>query len=75
MAKVMELCGLIHSKFPNESSFANELGWTRQKLNKITNGQKEPDLLEVAQISAGLNESIERIANIFLAESHRMGNY
>jgi DNA-binding XRE family transcriptional regulator len=75
MAKVLELCGMIHSKYDSEARFADSLGWARQKLNKITNGKKEPSLEEVAQISAGLEESFEKVANIFLDRSHQTGNY
>lgn len=74
MAKVLELCGLIHSKYENESRFADALGWSRQRMNKITNGKKEPNLEEVEQISTELNEPFEKIAYIFLRKSHRMGD-
>ena len=74
MAKIMELCGLIHSKYESESSFSDVLGWSRQRLNKITNGKKEPDLEEVEQISEGLNEPFEKIAYIFLGKSHQTDN-
>lgn len=66
MAKVRELCGLIHSEYDNESDFAKALGWPRQKLNKITTGKKEPDLDEVAQLSDCLHQPLETIAQIFL---------
>lgn len=66
MAKVRELCGLIHSKYDTEAELARELGWNRQKLNRITNGTKEPDLVEATAIAKALDVSIERIANIIL---------
>lgn len=75
MAKVLELSGMIHSKYESESDFANAIGWSRQRVNKITNGKKEPNLKELAQISAGLGVSFERIANIFLARSQQTDNY
>lgn len=74
MERVYELCGLIHAKFENESCFADKLGWPRQRLNKITTGRKEPNLNEVSEIAAGLQEPFEKIANIFLSRSHQMGN-
>ena len=39
---------------------------SRQKLNKITTGRKEPDLEEVYQISHVLSQPIDVVANIFL---------
>ena len=66
MAKVRELSSLIHGKYDTEAQFARELGWKRQRLNRITNGQKEPDLSEASAIASALNVPIERIADIFL---------
>lgn len=75
MAKVLEICGMIHSKYESEARFAEALGWPRQRLNKITNGKKEPDLQEVAEMANGLNEPLEKIAYIFLHSSHQTGNH
>ena len=72
MAKILELCGMIHARYNNEASFADALGWSRQRLNKITNGKKEPDLEEVAAMANGLGEPLEKVANIFLQKSHLM---
>ncbi len=49
--KVKELKGLIYSKFNSESDLARHLGWARQKLNKITNGIKEPDITELNELA------------------------
>jgi len=66
MAKVRELCGLIHAQYDTESALAKELGWSRQRLNKITTGQKEPDLHEAAALARSLGVSLEFMAHIFL---------
>lgn len=68
MAKVRELSGLIHAKYDSESDMARELGWPRQRLNRITNGVKEPDLEEAALIAGCLGVSLDRIAGIFLGQ-------
>ena len=68
MAKILALNGLIHSKFDSEAKMADALGWTRQRLNRITNGDKEPDLEEVREMASVLNESFMTVANIFLAK-------
>lgn len=66
MPKVRELCGLIHSKYDTEAQLARELGWNRQKLNKITTGTKEPDLTEASMLANALGVSLEQVADIFL---------
>ena len=66
MGKVRDLCGLIHARYDSESDFAKDLGWSRQRLNMITTGRREPDLEDVAQMSALLNRPLDEIAYIFL---------
>lgn len=63
--KILPLRGLIYSKFKSEAEFAREIRWTRQRLNKITNGDRPPTLFEVEEIANGLSEDIMVIANIF----------
>lgn len=74
MAKILALNGLIHSKFDSEAKMADALGWPRQRLNKITNGDKEPDLVEVREMAAVLDESFMTVANIFLAKQSPDGD-
>lgn len=66
MAKVMGLSGLIHGQFPSQAAFAEHIGWRRQRLNKIVNGEKEPSLDEVKVIADGLNVPFMMVANFFL---------
>lgn len=66
MAKIRELDSLIHAKYDREAGLARDLGWTRQRLNKITNGGKEPDLEEVRALARQLERPFEEIAFIFL---------
>jgi len=66
VAKILELNGLIHRKYENESQMADEMGWSRQRLNKITNGDKAPSLEEVESIANALGEPVITIVNIFL---------
>ena len=66
MAKILALNGLIHSKFGSEVKMADAMGWSKQRLNKITNGYKEPDLFEVRDISDVLGVSFMTVAQIFL---------
>lgn len=64
--KVKELRGLIYSKYDSEAELAKKIGWPRQKINKITNGNKEPNIDEIAVLSNALGKSIGDIAEIFL---------
>lgn len=62
----MKLRSLIYGRFVNEAEFARRLGWSRQRLNKITTGAKEPNLTEVRDIALALNVPFDDVANIFL---------
>ena len=68
MAKDLQLNGLIHSKFDSETAMANAMGWSRQRLNRITTGKKVPDLSEVKDIANVLDTSFMAVAHIFLGE-------
>lgn len=64
--KNSELRGLIYDKYNSEAEMARALGWSRQRLNKITNGLKEPDISELNSIAKRLEKSVGEIAQIFL---------
>lgn len=66
MEKVIELRGLIYGKYATESQLADELGWSKQRLNLITNGKREPDLEEVAALAEKLDKSVEDMVYLFL---------
>lgn len=74
MGKILALNGAIYGKFDSQAQLADQLNWPRQRLNKIVNGDKEPDLDEVKALADKLGMSFEDMANIFLASSHQMGN-
>lgn len=65
-SKVNELRGMIYGKFDSESSCASALGWDRQKLNKLTNGKKEPTVTELNELASVLETNVENVAQIFL---------
>lgn len=64
--KIRELRGLIYTAYDSEADFANALGWTRQRLSRITNGSKEPDVEELNTLANGLGVSVEMVVKIFL---------
>lgn len=66
MAKNLELSGMIHAAFGSETKMAKEMGWSRQRLNRITTGKKIPDLFEVNEIATVLKSPFIAVAQIFL---------
>lgn len=66
MGKVKELRSLIYGKYDSEIEFAERLNWKKQRLNKITNGIKEPDIEEINALAKGLNVEVGDIIQIFL---------
>lgn len=63
---ITELSGLIHGRFRSMSEFAAHIGWSRQRLGKIVNGNKCPTLDDISTISDGLEVPFMMVANIFL---------
>ena len=66
LAKILELSGLIHRKYENEARMAEAMGWQRQRLNKITNGEKPPSLEDIDALSRALDEPVMTLVDIFL---------
>ena len=66
MQKILELNSLIHGQYPNQASFAAAIGWHRQKLNKIVNGEKQPSIEEVQTIAEGLGVPFMMVCKFFL---------
>ena len=64
--KVRELRALIYGAFASEAECARAMGWARQRLSRITNGRKEPDVTELNALSKALGTSVENLAQIFL---------
>jgi transcriptional regulator with XRE-family HTH domain len=62
----MNIKDIILRSFPSESAFARRLGWSRQRLNKITNLDKSPTVQEINEIAVGLGRSASEIYLIFL---------
>lgn len=59
------LKGLIYSRYNSQTELATRLQWSRQKLDKIVNGRKEPDLGEAAALAKALDTPLYDIALIF----------
>ena len=66
MAKNLGMRGLIYSKLESESQFARVLGWSRQRLFKITNGKKIPNLFELNDMAEALDVPFMDVASFYL---------
>ena len=66
MARIKELRSIIYDRYESESELANELGWPKQKLNRITNGQQEPNLEELMAMADKFEMSATDLIRIFL---------
>lgn len=62
-----ELKKLILQKYASEAECARKIGWTRQRLNKITTGCREPSLYELNALAKELGISVSQLVPIFLA--------
>ena len=73
MAVAKQLKKLICEKYGNESNLAKSVNWSRQRLNRITNGLKEVDLSEAKIIADALCISIDDLSIFFLFEKSPNG--
>ena len=64
--KIYELRSIIYGKFDSQTKFANELGWSKQRISKISSGKKEPTISETSKIAKALGIDISVIADIFV---------
>lgn len=64
--KNRSLRSLIYKKYDTESEMARAMGWPKQRLNKITNGQKIPNVNELDDLAVALDEPIGEVAHLFL---------
>ena len=61
------LRGMICSKYRTEAACAREMGWSKQRLNKITNGKKIPDVTELNCIAVALGCDAGDLLQFFLS--------
>ena len=64
--KISELRSLIYGRFDSQTEFAEYLGWSKQRLSKVTSGKKEPSISEVFEISQGLGIDLPTTMRIFV---------
>lgn len=60
--------GAVLSKFKSISSFAEVVGWKRNKASRVLNGVQEPTLSDIETMATALNiHTAEAFADIFFA--------
>lgn len=67
MAVKLQLRSMIFGIYKSEADCARQMNWTKQRLNKIVNGTKEPTVGELQEMATALNCSVSDVASIFLA--------
>lgn len=65
---------LIYGCFRSEANMAKRMGWSRQRLNKITTGLKTPNVNDINKMASALDTSVGNLCDIFLASSHQLGD-
>ncbi len=59
------LCRQIREKFKTDAAFGLALGWTPQKVSKLTNGDYVPKVGEAAKMSRVLEIPLDKLASFF----------
>jgi transcriptional regulator with XRE-family HTH domain len=68
MAKLKWMRALIYGQYDSEAAFAQHLGWSRQRLDKIVRGVRDPDLNDLNVLAPALNVSVGDLAEKFLSK-------
>ena len=63
---VNELRSMIRTRFQSEAEFARVMGWSRQKINKITTRKQLPDIAELNQMAEMLDVGAPVLLRVFL---------
>lgn len=64
--RVEELWIEILRKYKSVAACAREMGWTRQRLNRIVCGQKNPTVSDVNAIARAIDRDAAEVYLIFL---------
>lgn len=63
-----ELSRIIHGKYRSEAEFAHAMGWSRQKMSKITTGKQLPDISELNKMAEMLDVGAPVLLKVLLPE-------
>lgn len=64
--KNYQLRALIYGKYPSQSALARQIGWPRQRLSKIANGDMVPNLNDLKTLADALDIPFLTLAQFFL---------
>ena len=59
------LINQIRAKFKTDAAFSLAMGWTTQKVSKMTNGVYVPKVGEAAKMSRVLDITLDELASFF----------
>lgn len=60
------LRGVVYDRFPSMRAFSRAIGWDRTKTCNIINGNREPRVSDLSDMSQALNIPVEELASFFL---------
>lgn len=60
------LRGVVYDNFPSMRAFSKVIGWDRTKTCNIVNGNREPRVSDLSDLSRALNMPVEQLAQFFL---------
>ena len=71
---VCRLRGEIAAEFKTQSAFAEAIGWYKNKVSKMLNGEYKPNTDEVALIADVLHLDERRYCDVFLQKISPIGD-
>ena len=60
------LRGAVYDKYPSLRAFSKAIGWDRTKTCNIVNGNREPRVSDLSDMSQALELPVEELALFFL---------
>ena len=58
--------GAVYARYKSVATLAEKLGWSRQKLSTLVNGDGEPDLSEIQVMAEAMEMDVAELALFFL---------
>ena len=57
---------MIYGRFDSQTKLAEVLGWSKQRVSKISSGKKEPTIREAYKLAEVLEIDIAKVAEVFV---------
>lgn len=74
MKKNEKLSALIYTRYKSESACAKAMGWPRQRLNRITTGEKIPDIAELNLLANALQVPLSQVLDVMTHKDEKLTN-